>query len=50
MTREEAETIMTKYLLRKDIDIPKDIKEAMLVSIKDMHTMVEIEDIVGDKK
>lgn len=48
MTREKAETIMAEYLSRKDI--PKDIKEAMLVSIKDMHAMVEIEDIVRLRK
>lgn len=40
MTREKAETIMAEYLSRKDI--PKDIK--------DMHAMVEIEDIVRLRK
>ncbi len=39
---------MAEHLLRKDT--PKDIKEAMLISIKDMHKMIEIEDIVKEGK
>lgn len=44
MTRQKAESIFAKVLM-DDITTPE-LKEALLLAIKDMHKMVEIEEIV----
>lgn len=44
MTREEAETIVVKYIQQEDV--PQNVTEAILLMIKDMHKMEAIEDIV----
>ena len=44
MSREEAETIVVKYIQQEDV--PQNVTEAILLMIKDMHKMKAIEEIV----
>ncbi len=45
MTREEAETIFAKVLLDEEV-LHQDLCEAIALAIKDMHKMMDIEEIV----
>lgn len=45
MTRIEAESIFAKVLLNENVEY-QELYEAISVAVKDMHMMVEIEDIV----
>ena len=45
MTREEAENVFARFMLNENVPL-ESVKEAILCAIKDMHKMIEIENIV----
>ena len=48
MTRQKAETIFANVLT--DNTVITELKEALLLAIKDMHKMAVIEEIVGGRR
>lgn len=47
MTREEVETIFAKVLLNEDVS-RQDLCEAIALTIKDVHKMAEIEEVMKE--
>lgn len=45
MIREEAENVLARFMLNENVPL-ESVKEAILCAIKDMHTMIEIENIL----
>ena len=49
MTRGEAENVLARFMLNENVPL-ESVKEAILCAIKDIHKMIEIENIVEEKE